>query len=215
MVGGEFEETVKVNRWKRKTDECSIACHLSTLRCPPPIPASPRLRGLNNCSWWGGKCSLCSFSVPLGVLPTLTTLAISCCLTLWEFHTHRNTNTHTNTQALCSIWTLFTFCSLSSSYVGLFVAAVPELGEENRENKAREKTRMEKRGPRWWWRRGEGRGWMGERERDRGKELMFTLRSECRLLLLAEHRSASVTAWFGGSSPAANRDSSMETWQRL
>lgn len=111
-VGGEFEENVKVNRWKRKAEECSFACHLSALCCSP-IPASPCLGGLNNCSWWGGKCSLCSFSVPLGVLPTLTTLAISCRLTLSEFHKHRNTNTHTNTQALCNIWTLFTLCSLS------------------------------------------------------------------------------------------------------
>lgn len=48
--------------------------------------------------------------------------------------------------------------------MGLFVAAVPELGEENREYKAREKRRMEKRGLRWWWwRRREG---MNERERE-------------------------------------------------
>lgn len=77
-----------------------------------PIPASPCLRGLNNCSWWGGKCSLCSFSAPLGVLPTLTTLAISCCLTLSEFYKHGDTNAHANTQALRNIWTLLTLLPL-------------------------------------------------------------------------------------------------------
>lgn len=108
--------------------------------------------------------------------------------TLRLSHTRKKKNT--NTQALCSIWTHFTLCSLSSSYVGLFVAAVPELGEENREYKAREKRRMEKRGLRWWWwRRREGMN-----ERERGKELMFTSHWECRLLLLAEHRLVSVCA---------------------
>lgn len=64
---------------------------------------------------------------------------------------------------------LHSLLSLSSSYVGLFVAAVPELGEENRENKAREKRRMEKRESWWCCRREEGRGWM----RKQGKALMF------------------------------------------
>lgn len=71
----------------------------------PPIPASPRLGGLNNCSWRGGKCSLCSLSVPVGVLPTCATLAISCRLTLSDFDTHTPTHKRVNTQALCRIWT--------------------------------------------------------------------------------------------------------------
>lgn len=54
--------------------------------------------------------------------------------------------------------------------MGLFVAAVPELGEENRENKAREgkkkKRRMEKRGLRWWWWRKWRREGMNEKERE-------------------------------------------------
>lgn len=139
------ESLKRLQRWTGEREkQTSVAVPATFLPfAAPPIPASPRLGGLNNCSWWGGKCSLCSFSVPLGVLPTLTTLVISCCLTL--SHTHRNTNTCMNTQALCSMWTFLTLCSLSSSYVGLFVAAVPELLEKNRKNKEQGKKDGEKR----------------------------------------------------------------------
>lgn len=54
-------------------------------------------------------------------------------------------HTYEHTSPVQHLNPLHSLLSLSSSYVGLFVAAVPELGEENRENKAREKRRMEKR----------------------------------------------------------------------
>lgn len=96
-VGGSFK---RLQRWTGEREkQTSVAVPATFLPfAAPPIPASPRLGGLNNCSWWGGKCSLCSFSAPLGVLPTLSTLAISCRLTLSDFHTHGNTNTRMNTQ---------------------------------------------------------------------------------------------------------------------
>lgn len=98
-----------------------------------------------------------------------------------------NTNTQTNTQALCNIWTLFTLCFLSSSYVGLFVAALPKLVEENRENKARKKRKMEKREPR-----------CTEEEKMAGK-LMFKLYGVLPVVAhkisVGEHFCA--TAWYG------------------
>lgn len=96
-VGESFK---RLQRWTGEREkQTSVAVPATFLPfAAPPIPASPRLGGLNNCSWWGGKCSLCSFSAPLGVLPTLSTLAISCRLTLSDFHTHGNTNTRINTQ---------------------------------------------------------------------------------------------------------------------
>lgn len=156
MVGGEFEETVKVNRWKRKADECSVACHLSTPRRPP----SPSLHHLASGFWTtaldGGASVLSVLSRCLWVYYQLALPWRSPAASHSEgFNTHRNTNTHASTQARRSIWTLFTFCSLSSSYVGLFVAAAPELGEENRENKAE--------GKKQGWRK-EGRGGGGGNE---------------------------------------------------
>lgn len=53
--------------------------------------------------------------------------------------------------------------------MGLFVAVVLELGEENRENKAREVVGRERL--RWWWRKWRREGMI---ERERGKEVMFT-----------------------------------------
>lgn len=66
--------------------------------------------------------------------------------------------------------------------MGLFVAAVPELVEENRKNKEREKKDGEKR-TEVVVEEVEKGGDESGRETERGKELMFTLHRECRLLL--------------------------------
>ena len=144
----------------------------------PPHPCITSPRGLSNCSWWGGGASVLSvLSQCLWVYYRLSlpwrSPAASHSLRVFSLAPHGNTNTRRNTQALCGIWTLLTLCSLSSSYVGLFVAAVPELGEENRENKAREETEGWRKED--WGAGGGGGGeeekggdeWERERERER------------------------------------------------
>lgn len=62
--------------------------------------------------------------------------------------THTQARTHTRTQAVQHANPLHSVLALSfsSSYVGLFVAAMPELAEENRENKAKTKKKKKKKG---------------------------------------------------------------------
>lgn len=153
-----------------------------------PIPASPRLRGLNNCSWWGGKCSLCSFSVPLGVLPTLTTLAISCCLRLSDVcaHTRKHKRTYEHASApqhlnpLHSLLPLIFLCGALCSRCDWACGGEQEeqrAGKKDGENRTEVVVEeVEKGGDEW--------------ERERRNTLHW---ARC-LLLLADQSSLSVCA---------------------
>lgn len=82
-------------RGEQVKEKSSFACHLYRPLAALPISQHHLASGgSNNCSWWGGKCSLCSFSVPLGVLPTHTTLAISCASHSQDFHIETQTHTY-------------------------------------------------------------------------------------------------------------------------
>ncbi|CAB1455608.1 unnamed protein product [Pleuronectes platessa] len=145
--------------------------------------ASPLLRLLN--------------AVPLGVLPTLATLAISCRLTLSEFRTarkHKHTQEHTS-------------ALLCLRLVRRTGRTKPGKKQKDGVKRTEVVVVVERRRRR----RREG---MNGRERE--KELMFTSHRRCRLLLLAEHRQRLVRrSLIWGLSPAAHGDSGTETWQRL
>lgn len=177
-----------MNRWKRKADECSFACHLSALHCSPhPCITSPR--GVEQLLLMGGQVfSLFFLSAsgcttdshyPGDLLPPHT-LRLS--------HTRKHKHTYEHTSAVQhlnpphSLLPLIFLCGALCSRCAW--AWWREQGEQSE-------------GKKEGWRKedwgggggsGEGRGWM----RERGKELMFTSHWECRLLLLTDRCSASV-----------------------
>ncbi len=191
--GGEFEETVKVNRWKRKVDECSFACHLSALRCSPhPCITSPR--GVEQLLLMGGQVfSLFFLSAsgcttdshyPGDLLPPHT-LRLS--HTRKHKHTYEHTSAVQHLNPLHSLLPLIFLCGALCSRCAW--AWWREQGEQSEGKKKDGEKRTEvvveevEKG---------GDEWERERERERGKELMFTSHWECRLLLLTDRCSASV-----------------------
>ena len=172
------ESLKRLKRWTGEREkQTSVALPATSL--PFLAPPPPSLHHLASGGW---TTALDGGASVLSVLPrclwvyywlSLPWRSPAASHSLRLSHTRKNTNTRTSTQALRSIWTLFTLCSLSSSYVGLFVAAVPELGggelgrtkwRERRKKKKDGEKRTEvvvveevvKGGDEWERKRGEG-----------------------------------------------------------
>lgn len=172
MGGGDFEKTVKVIQVKEKADDCSFLPGTSPPCVAPHLPSLHHLAlgGFEQLFSMGGQVFPLFFLIasrcttdshyPGDLLPPRTLTRLS----------HKHKRAHTRTQAVQHANPLHSVLALSfsSSYVGLFVAAMPELAEENRENKAKtkkkKKRRVEKIRLRRWARAGAG---MNETEMER------------------------------------------------
>lgn len=112
LLGESLKRLWGWNRWNRKAKECSFSCHLL---CPLLLP--PFLHHLASGVWTtaldGGASVLSVLSMRLWVYYRLSLPWRSPAASHFsEFHKHRNTSAHANTQALCNIWTLFTLLPL-------------------------------------------------------------------------------------------------------
>lgn len=148
MFGESLKRLWGWNRWNKKAKECSFSCHLLC-----PLLLTPSLHHLASGVWTtaldGGASVLSVLSMRLRVYYRLSLPWRSPAASHFsEFH-NTETKAHMQTHKPCATSEPSSLRSLSSSYVGLFVAVVPELGEENRENKAEHRRRMVKKERRW------------------------------------------------------------------